>query len=61
MLRVAAVSLALAEGVLLNVSASAQIVVPHGDLGDGPEKYLIAAVTFAALCVAAWRFFKTRR
>jgi hypothetical protein len=36
-------------------------VVPHGNPGNGPEKYIIVAVTFALLCVAAWRFFRTRR
>jgi hypothetical protein len=37
------------------------VIVPHGDLSDGPEKYIIAAVTLALLCVAAWRFFKIQR
>jgi len=41
--------------------ASAQIVViPHGDWGDGPETYIVAAISFALLCVAAWRYFRVR-
>jgi hypothetical protein len=40
--------------------ATAQVVIPYGDFGDGFEKYLVATVSFVLLCFAAWRFFRSR-
>jgi hypothetical protein len=42
-------------------TAAAQVVIPHGDFGNGFEKYLVAAVTLAVLVFAMWRYFRNRR
>jgi hypothetical protein len=41
-------------------SARAQVVIPHGDFGDGFETYLVAIISFALLCFAVWRFYRGR-
>jgi len=41
-------------------SAVAQLVIPHGDYDSDFEKYLMAAVTLAALIFAMWRYFRNR-
>jgi hypothetical protein len=41
--------------------AAAQVVIPHGDFDTDFERYLVAAVTFAALVFAMWRYFKKGR
>ena len=42
-------------------SASAQVIIPHGDYDSDIEKYVVAGVTVALLCLSAWRFWKARR
>lgn len=43
-------------------SASAQVVVlPHGDQGVGPQKYIVAAVALVLLCIAVWQHYGRRR
>jgi len=34
--------------------------MPHGDWGDGPETYIVGAVSLALLCDAVWQHFRTR-
>ena len=41
-------------------SAFAQVVIPHGDFDSDFEKYLVAAVTLAALIFSMWRYFRNR-
>lgn len=42
--------------------AGAQVVlIPHGDIGNDFEKYLVAAISIALLCFATWRFFRRGR
>jgi hypothetical protein len=41
-------------------TATAQIVIPYGNFDDEFEKYLVAAVTLAALIFAMWRYFRNR-
>jgi hypothetical protein len=40
--------------------ANAQLIIPHGDYQNNFEKYLVAGITFAALCFAAWRYYRSR-
>jgi len=40
--------------------AAAQVVIPHGNPGDGFEKYLIATISLLLLCFAVWRYFGRR-
>ena len=40
--------------------AAAQVVIPYGDYDSDLEKYLVAAVTLAALAFAMWRYFRNR-
>ena len=40
--------------------AAAQVVIPYGDFDNDFEKYLVAAVTLAALVFAMWRYFRNR-
>jgi hypothetical protein len=49
-----------AAGSLMN-SAAAQVVIPHGDYDNGFEKYLVVAVSLAALVFAVWRYWGSRR
>ena len=37
------------------------VVVPHGDWDHGPETYVVAAVSFALLCLAVWQYYRPRR
>jgi len=41
--------------------AAAQVVIPHGDFDSDLEKYLVAAVSLAALVFAMWRYFRNRQ
>ena len=41
-------------------SATAQVVIPYGDFDNDFEKYLVVAVTLAALVFAMWRYFRNR-
>jgi hypothetical protein len=36
--------------------AAAQVVIPHGDYDSDFEKYLVVAVSLAALVFAVWRY-----
>jgi len=45
---------------LVMATATAQIVIPYGNFDDEFEKYLVAAVTLAALIFAMWRYFRNR-
>jgi hypothetical protein len=49
-----------AAGPFIN-SATAQVIIPHGDYDSGFEKYLVAAVSLAALVFAVWRYWGDRR
>jgi hypothetical protein len=40
--------------------ARAQVVIPHGDFDGGFETWLVAAVSFLLLCLAAWRYWRDR-
>ena len=40
--------------------AAAQVVIPHGDFDGGFETWLVAAVSFALLCLAMWCYFRGR-
>jgi hypothetical protein len=40
--------------------AVAQVVIPYGDFENDFEKYLVVAVTLAALIFAMWRYFKAK-
>ena len=51
--------LALAAGTIAP-PAAAQVVIPHGDFDGGFETWLVAAVSFALLCLAMWRYFRGR-
>jgi hypothetical protein len=42
-------------------SAVAQVVIPHGDYDSDFEKYLVVAVSLAALIFAVWRYWGNRR
>jgi hypothetical protein len=42
-------------------SAAAQVIIPHGDYHSAIEKYLVAAVSLAALVFAVWRYWGSRR
>ena len=42
-------------------SAAAQVVIPYGDFDNDFEKYLVVAITLAALVLAMWRFFRSQR
>ena len=53
------VYLALLTSVVAN-SAAAQVVIPYGDFDNDFEKYLVVAVTLAALVFAMWRYFRNR-
>jgi hypothetical protein len=44
----------------LTTSAKAQLIIPHGDYGNGWERFVVAGATLAALCLAAWRYFRSR-
>lgn len=52
--------LALAAAGALARPARAQVVIPHGDFDGGFETWLVAAVTFALLCLAVWRYVRGR-
>jgi hypothetical protein len=41
-------------------TAAAQVVIPYGDFDNDFEKYLVVAVTLAALVFAMWRYFRNR-
>jgi len=41
-------------------NAAAQVVIPHGDFDNDFAKYLVAAITLAALIFAMWRYFRNR-
>jgi len=41
-------------------TAAAQVVIPYGDFDNDFEKYLVVAVSLAALVFAMWRFFRNR-
>jgi len=41
-------------------TAAAQVVIPYGDFDNDFEKYLVAAVSLAALVFAMWRFCRNR-
>jgi len=41
-------------------TAAAQVVIPFGDFENDFEKYLVVAVTLAALVFAMWRYFRNR-
>ena len=41
-------------------TAAAQVVIPYGDFDNDFEKYLVAAVSLAALVFAMWRYFRNR-
>jgi hypothetical protein len=41
-------------------TAAAQVVIPYGDFDNDFVKYLVAAVSLAALVFAMWRFFRNR-
>lgn len=41
--------------------ARAQVVIPHGDFGDGWETWLLAAVSLLLLCFAVWRYHRGDR
>ena len=45
-------------GLFVSNSASAQVVIPYGNFDNDTEKYLVVAVTLAALIVAMWRYFR---
>jgi hypothetical protein len=49
-----------AAGSFMN-SAAAQVVIPHGDYDSDFEKYLVVAVSLAALVFAVWRYWGSRR
>jgi hypothetical protein len=38
--------------------AHAQVVIPHGDFDGGFESWIVAAVSFLLLCLAAWRYWR---
>jgi hypothetical protein len=42
-------------------SVAAQVVIPHGDYDSDFEKYLVAAVSLAALVFAVWRYWGSQR
>jgi uncharacterized membrane protein YphA (DoxX/SURF4 family) len=42
-------------------AAAAQVVIPYGDYDSDFEKYLVAAVSLAALVFAVWRYWGSRR
>jgi hypothetical protein len=42
-------------------SAAAQVVIPHGNYDSDFEKYLVVAVSLAALVFAVWRYWRSRR
>ena len=42
-------------------SAAAQVVIPYGDFDNDFEKYLVVAITLAALAFAVWRYFRKGR
>jgi hypothetical protein len=42
-------------------TAAAQVVIPHGDYDSDFEKYLVVAVSLAALIFAVWRYWGSRR
>jgi hypothetical protein len=50
----------LAAASFMN-SAAAQVVIPHGDYDSDFEKYLVVAVSLAALVFAVWRYWGSRR
>ena len=41
-------------------TAAAQVVIPYGDFDNDFEKYLVVAVSLAALVFAMWRYFRNR-
>ena len=41
--------------------ATAQVVIPYGDFDNEFEKYLVVAVSLAALVFAMWRYFRNNR
>jgi hypothetical protein len=49
-----------AAGSLMN-RAAAQVIIPHGRYDNDLEKYLIAAVSLAALVFAVWRYWRSRQ
>jgi hypothetical protein len=40
--------------------ARAQVVIPHGDFDGGFETWLVVAVTFLLLGLAAWQYGRGR-
>jgi hypothetical protein len=57
-------SITLFAAAFFMKSAAAQVVIPYGDNGDYDsdfEKYLVVAVSLAALIFAVWRYWGSRR
>jgi len=50
----------LAASSFIN-SAAAQVVIPHGQPDSNFEKYLVVALSLAALAFAVWRYWLSRR
>jgi hypothetical protein len=42
-------------------TAAARVVIPHRDYDSDFEKYLVVAVSLAALVFAVWRYWGSRR
>jgi hypothetical protein len=51
----------IVAGLFAANSASAQIVIPFGVFDNDFEKYVVVAVSLAALVFAMWRYFRNRR
>jgi hypothetical protein len=59
LVKIASINL-FAAGFFIN-SAAAQVVIPYGDYDSDFEKYLVVAVSLAALVFAVWRYWGGRR
>ncbi|HET9716245.1 MAG TPA: hypothetical protein VFP60_08680 [Pseudolabrys sp.] len=56
-----AASVGLVAACTFSESALAQVVIPHGDFGDGVTAYIVAAVSLLLLCFAVWQYFRSGR
>jgi hypothetical protein len=48
-------------GLFINSAAAQVVLIPHGDYDNDFEKYLVVIISLVLLCVAVWRYYRSRR